>query len=191
MAAYTNASPLAHNLSYSLLILLFWSIQVNVRSTTHLLGKTWRPLGGSSFCQSTAAPSLAYSLAQVINTSSGAGFRGRSTSSTLHPPPARGARPEEGQGGEASDGEGQGGNRRQVGRTRLKMPHPALGQMNHGLSPPKLPAVQSRATRSSTSSRSLPGSPRLRYVRITPSAFSSVLQTRQPVPDTGMFGSAL
>src|ERR671912_2833479 len=36
------------------------------------------------------------------------------------PPPARGARPEEGQGGEASDGEGQGGSRRQVGRTRLE-----------------------------------------------------------------------
>src|SRR5215208_8372988 len=36
------------------------------------------------------------------------------------PPPARGARPEEGQGGEAPDGEGQGGSRRQVGRTRLK-----------------------------------------------------------------------
>src|ERR671913_1975028 len=36
------------------------------------------------------------------------------------PPPARGARPEEGQGGEASEGEGQGGSRRQVGRTRLK-----------------------------------------------------------------------
>src|SRR5215204_1063897 len=34
------------------------------------------------------------------------------------PPPPRGARPEEGQGGEASDGEGQGGSRRQVGRTR-------------------------------------------------------------------------
>ena len=79
MAAYTNASPLAHNLSYSLLILLFWSIQENVRSTTHLLGKTWKPLGGSRFCQSTAAPSLAHSLAQVINTSSGAGFQGRST----------------------------------------------------------------------------------------------------------------
>src|SRR5829696_9896099 len=37
------------------------------------------------------------------------------------PPPAREARPEEGQGGgEASDGEGQGGSRRQVGGTRLK-----------------------------------------------------------------------
>src|SRR5215207_6729301 len=37
------------------------------------------------------------------------------------PPPARGARPEEGQGGgEASDREGQGGSRRQVGGTRLK-----------------------------------------------------------------------
>src|SRR5215208_7404311 len=36
------------------------------------------------------------------------------------PPPPRGARPEEGQGGEASDGEGQGGSRPQVGRTPLK-----------------------------------------------------------------------
>src|SRR5215217_5001371 len=36
------------------------------------------------------------------------------------PPPARGVRPEEGQGGEASDGEGQGGSRRQVGGTRPK-----------------------------------------------------------------------
>src|SRR5215208_5432043 len=41
MAAYTNASPLAHrNLSLSLLILLFWSIQEKVRSTTHLRGNT-------------------------------------------------------------------------------------------------------------------------------------------------------
>jgi hypothetical protein len=40
MAAYTNASPLAHNLSQSLLILLFWSIQENVLSTIHHLGKT-------------------------------------------------------------------------------------------------------------------------------------------------------
>src|SRR5215203_4820616 len=36
------------------------------------------------------------------------------------PPPARGARPQEGQGGEASEGEGQGGSRRQVGGTRPK-----------------------------------------------------------------------
>src|SRR5918994_5526892 len=66
MAAYTNASPLAHNLSKSLLILLLWSIQAIVRSTTHLLGKTWKPSGGSSFCQSTFTPSLAHSLAQAI-----------------------------------------------------------------------------------------------------------------------------
>src|SRR5918993_1613865 len=67
MAAYTNASPLAHrNLSKSLLILLLWLIQENVRSTTHLLGKTWKPSGGSSFCQSTATPSLAHSLAHAI-----------------------------------------------------------------------------------------------------------------------------
>src|SRR5215208_2924822 len=66
-------------------MLLFFSIQENVRSTTHLLGKTWKPSGGSSFCQSTATPSLAHSLAQDINSSLGAGFFGRSTRSTLHP----------------------------------------------------------------------------------------------------------
>jgi len=60
MAAYTNASLLAHNLSKSLLILLLWSIHENVRSTTHLLGNTWKPLGSSSFCQSTATTSLAH-----------------------------------------------------------------------------------------------------------------------------------
>src|SRR5215204_4385532 len=53
---------------------LLWSIQAIVRSTTHLLGKTWKPLGGSSFCQSTATPSSAHSLAQAINTSSGGGL---------------------------------------------------------------------------------------------------------------------
>src|SRR5215204_5729121 len=74
MAAYTNASPLAHNLSKSLLILLFFSIQAIVRSTTHLRGSTWKPSGGSSFCQSTATPSLAHSAAHLINTPSGAGF---------------------------------------------------------------------------------------------------------------------
>ena len=44
-----------------------------------------KPLGGNSLCQSTTTPSLAHSLAHAINTSSGAGFFGRSTSSTLHP----------------------------------------------------------------------------------------------------------
>jgi len=67
------------------LILLFWSIQAIVRSTTHLLGNTKKPLGGISFCQSAFTPSLAHSLAHAISTSSGAGFRGRSTTSTLHP----------------------------------------------------------------------------------------------------------
>jgi hypothetical protein len=58
---------------------------VRVRSTTQLLGNTTNPLGGNSFCQSTATPSLAHSLAHAIITSSGAGLRGRSTTSTLHP----------------------------------------------------------------------------------------------------------
>src|SRR5215208_788837 len=42
-------------------------------------------LGGISFCQSTLTPSLDHSLAHAINTSSGAGFFGRSTRSTLQP----------------------------------------------------------------------------------------------------------
>src|SRR5919107_1653182 len=67
------------------LILLFCSIQAIVRSTTHLRGSTRKPLGGNSFCQSTATPSLAHSPAHLIITSSGAGFRGRSTRSTVHP----------------------------------------------------------------------------------------------------------
>src|SRR5215210_6901311 len=40
---------------------------------------------GHQFCQSAFTPSLAHSLAHAISTSSGAGFRGRSTTSTLHP----------------------------------------------------------------------------------------------------------
>src|SRR5215211_9428662 len=56
------------------LILLCCSIHAIVRSTTHLLGSTTKPLGGNSFCQSTATPSLAHSFAHLINTSSGAGF---------------------------------------------------------------------------------------------------------------------
>src|SRR5215217_9469556 len=63
----------------------FWSIQENVRSTTHLLGNTWKPGGGMNFCQSTATPSLAHSLAHDFRTSSGAALRGRSRRSTLHP----------------------------------------------------------------------------------------------------------
>jgi hypothetical protein len=35
--------------------------------------------------ESTFTPSLAHSLAHAINTSSGAGFRGRSPNSALHP----------------------------------------------------------------------------------------------------------
>ncbi len=44
-----------------------------------------KAFGGNSFCQSTATPSLAHSFTHLINTSSGAGFRGRSRSSTLQP----------------------------------------------------------------------------------------------------------
>src|SRR5215212_2951270 len=40
---------------------------------------------GISFCQSTSTPSLAHSAAHLINTSSGAGFFGRSRSSTPQP----------------------------------------------------------------------------------------------------------
>src|SRR5215217_8435626 len=67
------------------LILLFWSIHDSVRSTTHRRGNTRRPLGGNCFRQSTATPSLGHSLAHLINTFCGVGFRWRSTSSTLQP----------------------------------------------------------------------------------------------------------
>src|ERR687897_752635 len=50
------------------LILLFCSIQEDLRSTTHLLGNTRKPLGGNSFCQSRATPSLAHSLAHLTST---------------------------------------------------------------------------------------------------------------------------
>src|SRR5215208_4846920 len=59
--------------------------QAIVLSTTHRLGSTRKPSGGSSFSQSTATPSLAHSLAHAINTSFAAGFLGRSRRSTLHP----------------------------------------------------------------------------------------------------------
>src|SRR5215218_8597469 len=49
-----------------MLILLFWSIQAIVRSTTHLLASTTNPRGGRSFCQSTHTPSFADSLAHAI-----------------------------------------------------------------------------------------------------------------------------
>jgi hypothetical protein len=42
--------------------------------------------GGISFCQSAFTPSLAHSLAHLISTSSGAGFFGCSTTSTLQSP---------------------------------------------------------------------------------------------------------
>jgi hypothetical protein len=68
-------STLRQTLVVPKLILLFWSIQAIVRSTTHLRGSTWKPLGGMILFQSTFTPSLAHSLAQAINTFSGAGFR--------------------------------------------------------------------------------------------------------------------
>src|SRR5215208_4290202 len=80
-----NASLVSVGLASSLHILLLWSIQENVRSTTHLRGSTWKPLGGMSFSQSTFIPSLAHSLAHALSTSSGAALRARSTSSTLQP----------------------------------------------------------------------------------------------------------
>ena len=67
------------------LILLFWSNHENVRSTTHRLGNTWKPRGGNSFAQSTLTPSLCHCSAHALRTFSGAGLRGRSTRSTLHP----------------------------------------------------------------------------------------------------------
>src|SRR5215204_4328844 len=63
----------------------FCSIQENARSTIHRYGNTWKPGGGSSFSQSIFTPSLAHSLAHNFRTSLGAGFRGHSTNSTLHP----------------------------------------------------------------------------------------------------------
>src|SRR3954451_16882015 len=48
--------------------LLCWSIHESVRSTTHLLGNTTKPLGGNRLRQSTATPSLAHSLAHLIST---------------------------------------------------------------------------------------------------------------------------
>src|SRR5215210_6758142 len=60
-------------------------ICVQTISTTHLRGKTWKPLGAMSFSQSRATPSLAHSSAHALSTSSGAGFFGRSSSSTVHP----------------------------------------------------------------------------------------------------------
>jgi hypothetical protein len=49
MAAYTNASPLAHNLSKSLLILLLWSIQENVLSTTYARGEDSLQAGATCY----------------------------------------------------------------------------------------------------------------------------------------------
>src|SRR5215212_3230969 len=66
------------------LILLFWSIQAIVRSTTHLPGSTWKPLGGNSFRQSTATPSLAHSAAHLIR----APLRGRAFVGALRDPPS-------------------------------------------------------------------------------------------------------
>ena len=43
-------------------------------AASHLLGNTRKPLGGNSFCQSTATPSSAHSFAHLISTSSGSGL---------------------------------------------------------------------------------------------------------------------
>src|ERR687889_839133 len=64
---------------------LLWEIHAKVRSTTHLRGKTRKPLGAINLCQSTSLPSLAHSCAQSLATSSGSGFRGLRTTSTLKP----------------------------------------------------------------------------------------------------------
>ena len=80
-----NASPVAHNLSQSFAIRRLWEIQAKVRSTTHLLGNTPKPFGGINLCQFTAFPSLAHSSAQRLATSSGRGFLGLRTTSTLKP----------------------------------------------------------------------------------------------------------
>src|SRR5215210_2839481 len=80
-----NASLVSVSPSSSLLILLFWSVQEKVSSTTHRFGSTWKPLGGKSFSQSTFTPSLSHCSAHDFRTSLGAGFLGRSTRSTLHP----------------------------------------------------------------------------------------------------------
>ena len=59
-----------------MLIRLFWPSHEKVRSTTHLLGSTLKPLGGISLCQSTSLPSLAHYCAQRLATFSGTGFLG-------------------------------------------------------------------------------------------------------------------
>jgi hypothetical protein len=67
---------------------LLWSIQAIVRSTTHLLGKTWKPSGGSSFCQSTA-PRLLWPTPQPTSSEHpfGGGLSG--TLHQIHTPPQR------------------------------------------------------------------------------------------------------
>jgi len=62
-----------------------WQSQAKVRSTTHRLGKTRKPLGGMSLCQSIFLPSLAPSSAQILAIFSGTGFGGLRTTSTLKP----------------------------------------------------------------------------------------------------------
>src|SRR5215212_3336824 len=78
-----NASPVAHNRSYSLLVLLFCESHEKVRSTTQRLGKTSKPRRGSNFCQSISQPSLDHSSAHIIATFSGVGLGVRCTTSTL------------------------------------------------------------------------------------------------------------
>src|SRR5215213_9904249 len=80
-----NASLVSVSASSFLNKLLLWPIQENVRSTTHRRGRAWKPLGGNSFSQSTSTPSSLHCSAHDLRTSSGAGLRGRSTRSTVHP----------------------------------------------------------------------------------------------------------
>src|ERR671916_1742375 len=63
----------------------FWPSQEKVRSTTHLLGNTRKPLGGISLRQSIVSPSLAHSSAQIRAVCSGTGLGGLRTTSTLRP----------------------------------------------------------------------------------------------------------
>src|SRR5215204_3887300 len=42
-------------------------LQENVRSTTHRRGRTWKPLGGSNFSQSTSTPSSLHCFKPTIS----------------------------------------------------------------------------------------------------------------------------
>src|SRR5215213_2145458 len=64
-----NASLVSVGAVSSLLIRRLWSIQENVRSTTHRRGRTWKPLAGNSFSQSTSTPSCLHCPAHDFRTS--------------------------------------------------------------------------------------------------------------------------